>query len=181
MANNDTSNNVKKFFAEHKAIIRILIDFIMILIASFLMIKYNESIATETSIDSLLKWFTYAFKYVPLMIVSSLSGIASGIICVIFLFVSKTITESSFAFLSAIYLGAAIVTYEITKYKWFRSLKKTILGIIVLSINLGCVWGVMLGIIAGRGFSEFTPYKMFFYFLNELLECTLVMVILYLF
>lgn len=181
MANNDTSNNVKKFFAEHKAIIRLLIDFIMIMIASFLMIKYNESIATETSIDSLLKWLTYAFKYVPLMIVSSISGIASGIICVIFLFVSKTITESSFAFLSAIYLGAALVIYEITKYKWFRSLKKTILGIFVLSINLGCVWGVMLGIIAGRGFSEFTPYKMFFYFLNELLECALVMVILYLF
>jgi len=174
-------SKISKFATDHGRFTRITLNVIMILITCALMINYDQLVAKEESIDSLSTWFIYAFKYVPIMIVSSISGVASGIICVIVLFVFKTITESSFAFMSAVYLIAVLLIYELTKYKCFRSVKKTILGIFALAFNLGSVWGGLLGIIVGRGFAEFAFRKMFFYFLHELLECTIVMVILYVF
>ena len=174
-------DRIDRFATGHLTFCRIFLNLIMIVLTCGLIINYDLLIGKEKSIDSILEWVSFAFKYTPVMIVSSISGVASGIICVIVLFIFKTITESSFAFMSAIYLGAVLIVYEMTKYKWFRSKKKTFFGLLVIALNLGSVWGGLLGLIAGRGFAEFAPIKFVLYFFNEFMEAFIVIAFLYFF
>ncbi|MCR4902569.1 MAG: response regulator [Butyrivibrio sp.] len=175
------SSKAEFFILKHKVFFRITLNILLIAIASFLTIRYNYLIEKEPVVDTSYFKFAYAFKCVPIMIVSALSGVASGIICALLVFVFNTVTASSFAFMSSIYLIVTIAVFEMSKCKWFRSKFKTILGIILIAFINGALWGGLLGVIAGRGLLEFVPYKMFFYTLDELLESSITMIFLYLF
>ena len=150
------------------------------LLACIITIKYNMRIDGAGKIDTPVIWLSYAFKYAPIMLLSAFCGSGPLVACSLGLFVFKTILLSNFSYTSVIYLIMGLTIYFPSKMRHMKNIKLVIAAILLSAVLAGPFWGGALGTMAGLGITEFAPIKAFYYFVNELLECSVIYIVVYL-
>ena len=107
------------------------------------------------------------FKYTPIVYTSALCGSIPGLIGVMIVFWSKTITLSSFAYMTFIYLIVSMIAHQCAKVGMYKSLFKTLLASCIFQVTIGVFWSMMLGMMVGRSITEVPLYRGVTYFINE--------------
>ncbi|MBR1893599.1 MAG: hypothetical protein IJ815_08745, partial [Lachnospiraceae bacterium] len=108
------------------------------------------------------------FKYTPVVITSALCGCIPSLFSVLIVFWYKTITFSSFAYMTFIYMFVAMISHQFSKAGFFRNIWKTFFAAFYLQVVIGVFWCMILGLMVGRTLSDVPPEKAITYFLSEL-------------
>ncbi len=150
-----------------ESLIRHLILILVFSVCSIITIKNNLHIEDVGELNNMQFLVAYLFKFSPVILLSSLEGMIPGISCCYILLIAKTIINRELAYTAGVYfLGTQFSNY-FSMAGYFRRKRTTFLVMLFYMFLFGSVWGGMLGIIAGRGFSEFMPMRSVYYFLNE--------------
>ena len=105
---------------------KFFIQIFMIVIATVMNISYNNHILYVNPENFVQAGIAYAFKYLPIILVTAFGGNIPGMIVVLILFAYKTIVYSSFSYLTFILLVVACTVDGFTRKKFFSSWIKTI-------------------------------------------------------
>ena len=108
------------------------------------------------------------FKYTPVVVTSALCGSIPALFSVMIVFWYKTITFSSFAYMTFIYMLVAMITHQLSKAGFFRNLWKTCIATLYFQIVIGVFWCMILGLMVGRTLTDVPPEKAITYFVSEL-------------
>ncbi|SFP79649.1 Signal transduction histidine kinase [Butyrivibrio proteoclasticus] len=160
---------------------KVLIDFLMIVLASFFSILYNRQILYVDEMNQVLAGVYYIFKYIPIVLVTALGGAVPGMISVLVLFIYKSIAYSSFSYLCFIYLLVCCVTDILARRKFFSNIPKTLLTSVFLQFLTGNFWGIILFLLAGKSLTDFSGITHIYIFLNEAPGCFIGCLIVYAF
>ncbi len=161
------------------AIVRYLVLIVLFILSTIITINNNGNIDTPTKITEAEFWAAYLFKFSPIIILAALEGVVPCIISCFVLFITKTVMFKELAYTTAIYIAGGALAHYFSMMEMFSRKRKTLLVMLFYMFFYGSLWGGILGIIAGRGFQEFTPSRSIFYFLNEFPEAFLAVAIPY--
>ena len=153
---------------------------VLTILASVITIKYNIRIDGADKIDSPALLLPFAFKYAPIMLLSAFCGSGPLVVCALVLFIFKTILLSNFSYTSVIYLIMGLSIYFPARMRHMKRLKLVIAAVLFSAVLAGPFWGGALGTMAGFGLTEFAPDKAIYFFINELLECSVIYAVVYL-
>ncbi len=157
-----------------------LVQIFMVIIASLFTIIYSRNIFHVENTNQVFAGMFYAFKYVPIILVTALGGAIPGMISVLLVFIYRSVVFSSFSYLAFIYLLVACFVDILTRKKFFRSLWKTLLLSVCLQLLTGVFWGLLLVMLAGRNITDIPGIYYIYYFFNEAPGCLLGCAIVYL-
>ena len=159
--------------------IRIIVLIALFIFTTTITIKNNLHIDNG---DILTKWqyvSVYLFKFSPLIVLTAFEGVIPSILSCFVLFAVKTSINKELAFVTGIYIVGAAATHYFTMSEFFKKKRTALMVMLFYMFLYGSVWGGCLGILAGRGFKEFMPTRSFFYFINEMPEAFVAVVIIY--
>ncbi len=157
-----------------------LVQIFMVIAASLFTIVYSRNIFHVENTNQVFAGMFYAFKYVPIILVTALGGAIPGMISVLLVFIYRSIVFSSFSYLAFIYLLVACFVDVLTRKKFFRSLWKTLFMAVTLQLLTGVFWGLLLVMLAGRNVTDIPGLYYLYYFFNEAPGCLLGCAIVYL-
>ncbi len=166
-------NDVRKI--SNKALVQVF----MVIMASFMTIIYNRNIFHVENMSQIIAGMFYAFKYIPIIVLTALGGAVPGMISVIFVFIYRAIVYSSFSYLAFIYLIVACFTDIFARKRFFKSVPKTLFMSVCLQLLVGDFWGLLLVLLSGRSISGITFNYYIYYFFNEAPGCLLGCFIVY--
>ncbi len=155
------SNYTKKFF----------VNVCMTIIGAVFTIIYgNHSMFFDDS-NNIIAGLVSIFKYLPIMVVTGLGGAVPGMMSVLITFFYKSITSSSFSYLTFIYLLVAIIIDTLARKGFFGKWYKVILVSVFMQLLVGDFWAVILWLLSGRKLADLNLFNYIYYFLNELPGC----------
>ncbi len=154
---------------------------VLFLVCSIITIKNNVHIDDPGDMSNLQFWIVLLFKFSPVIVLSSLEGVIPGIGCCYLLFIAKTFVNRELAFTTAIYIIGAQFGHYFSMIGMYKKKRTTFFVMIFFMFLYGSLWGGILGLVAGRGFTEFMPARSLYYFLNELPEAFIATGIVYIF
>lgn len=150
---------------------KVFLQAFMVVIATIIHITYNNHILYVNADNYLQSGIAYTFKYIPIMLVTALGGAVPGMISVLILFLYKTIVYSSFSYLTFIFLLVACTVDVFTRKRFFDRWYKAGLVMILLQLETGVFWPILLWLLSGKDVSTVTSIKFLQYFFNELPGC----------
>lgn len=149
------------------------VDFFLVLIASVLTLLYNRSVFYVGNSGDILSYLYYIFKYIPIMIVTAVSGIIPAMGTVLIVFVYRCFMSNGFSYLTFIYLAVACMVDQFTVKGCFKKWYKTILASCVIQILVGDIWGTVLVLLGGRPVSSINLGNFWKFFFAEAPGCLL--------
>ena len=152
----------------------------MVLITSFYIIKYNQKLFHVDNMRYGLAGLLYAFRYLPLMIEAAVGGALPSMLTVLIVFIYNSFANSSFSYLTFIYLLVAGVADLLAKRKWYDKWYKVIPVTIFIQNLIGTFWGIVLLLLSDYGIYTLSFKQIVMFFMNELPGSFLSTLIIYL-
>ncbi len=159
---------------------RRFINGFMIVLAAYLQINYNNHLMYVNPDNYLQAGISYAFKYMPIILVTAFGGNIPGMITVLIIFFYRTIIYSSFSYLTFILLVVACTVDALARKRFFSNWYKVFFASIILQLETGVCWAVLLWLLSGNGIDSLSSIRFVLYFLNEMPGCLLSCIIVYL-
>lgn len=160
---------------------RLFINSFMVITAAIVQIVYSNRVIYINTEDYVQSGVAYALKYIPIILVSAFGGNVPGMMTVLIIFFYKTILYSSFSYLTFILLLVSCSVDAMTKKGFFKNKRMTVLAIVLLQLQTGVFWGIMLWLLSGNNIAGLNAGKMFYYFLNEFPGILLSCIVVYIF
>ena len=129
---------------------RICIHGLMIVLAAYLQIEYNNHLMYVNPDNYIQAGISYAFKYMPIILIAGFGGNVPGMITVLLIFFYRTIVYSSFSYLTFILLLVACTVDGIARKRFFSKWYMTILATFFLQIETGVFWPIILWLLSGN-------------------------------
>ena len=160
---------------------RFFINGFMIVVAAILQIAYSSHVIYVNTENYVQSGAVYAFKYIPIILVTAFGGNVPGMMTVLLTFFYKTIKYSSFSYLTFILLLVACTVDAMAKKGFFKKWYTTLCATVFLQFETGVFWSVILWMLSGNDLSGLSAMKLTFCFLNELpgsmLSCAIVYIV----
>ena len=157
-----------------------LINIAMIIFTSTYMIFYGNFLPYFDGAGFGAAGLVYSLRYVPIVVTTALGGSIPGMASVLLLFLHRTFINSSFSYLTFIYLVVVIVVDLITRRRWFNKWYK-VFPVTFFMMNLvGTFWGILLMLLSDGGIRSLTILQVIYFFLNSLPGSLLSSTIIYL-
>ncbi len=147
---------------------RLFINAFMVITSALVHIIYSNHVIYVNTQDYVQSGVAYAFKYIPIILVTAFGGNIPGMMTVLIIFFYKTIIYSSFSYLTFILLLVSCTVDAMTKKGFFKNFPMTCLATVLLQIQTGVFWGIILWLLSGNNTGALTVGKLIYYFLNEL-------------
>ncbi|MCR5402445.1 MAG: response regulator, partial [Butyrivibrio sp.] len=160
--------------------IRIILSICMILFSSVFAITYNLHIIRLDEEGFGAAGLFFALRYIPIMITAALGGNIPGMISVLIIFVFRSLFNSSFSYMTFIYLMVVWLMDMLARRKWFDSVLKAFPVSIFMQIMVGPFWGMVLLLLTENGLGSFSMRQCLYMFINELPGCLMGSIIIYL-
>ncbi len=156
----------------------IFVNAFMLVAATLIMILYENHIRFINPENFLTSGAAYALKYIPIVLLTAFCGSVPGMISVLSFFMYKSVIYSSFSYLTFIYLVVACTVDFMTRKRFFKSWARTVVVILMLQVETGVFWTIILWLLSGKDVSTLSDINFLMYFLNELsgsmLGCSIV-------
>jgi signal transduction histidine kinase/DNA-binding response OmpR family regulator len=165
---------------EQRSVKSDLINIAMIIFTSTYMILYGNFLPYFDGAGFGAAGLVYSLRYVPIVVTTALGGSIPGMASVLLLFLHRTFINSSFSYLTFIYLVVVIVVDLITRRRWFNKWYK-VFPVTFFMMNLvGTFWGILLMLLSDGGIRSLTILQVIYFFLNSLPGSLLSSTIIYL-
>ena len=165
---------------EQRSVKSDLINIAMIIFTSTYMIFYGNFLPYFDGAGFSAAGLVYSLRYVPIVVTTALGGSIPGMASVLLLFLHRTFINSSFSYLTFIYLVVVIVVDLITRRRWFNKWYK-VFPVTFFMMNLvGTFWGILLMLLSDGGIRSLTIMQVIYFFLNSLPGSLLSSTIVYL-
>jgi len=124
-------------------------------------------------------YFEITIKDIPIILTTGLLGPFYGIIVVYITFIYKAFSDTRYLYMMFVFMMAVLLTSHMTSHRWYKSIKKTLLSAIYLSLILGSMWWFLVNRIGDVSIidTEFLLYII--YFLGILPEAVISSFVLY--
>ena len=143
----------------------------MIVLAAYVQIEYNNHLMYVNPDNYIQAGISYAFKYLPIILISGLGGNVPAMICVLTIFAYRTIVYSSFSYLTFILLVVACTVDGLARKRFFAKWYTTILAAVILQLETGVFWAIILWLLSGNDINSLASIRYVQYFLNEMPGC----------
>ncbi|MBE5827827.1 MAG: response regulator [Butyrivibrio sp.] len=165
---------------EQRSVKSDLINIAMIIFTSTYMIFYGNFLPYFDGAGFSAAGLVYSLRYVPIVVTTALGGSIPGMASVLLVFLHRTFINSSFSYLTFIYLVVVIVVDLITRRRWFNKWYK-VFPVTFFMMNLvGTFWGILLMLLSAGGIRSLTILQVIYFFLNSLPGSLLSSTIVYL-
>ena len=165
---------------EQRSVKSDLINIAMIIFTSTYMIFYGNFLPYFDGAGFSAAGLVYSLRYVPIVVTTALGGSIPGMASVLLVFLHRTFINSSFSYLTFIYLVVVIVVDLITRRRWFNKWYK-VFPVTFFMMNLvGTFWGILLMLLSDGGIRSLTILQVIYFFLNSLPGSLLSSTIVYL-
>ncbi len=141
---------------------------LMVLFTSVYIVEYTNSMFRVDSAGFGLAGLVYSSRYVPLMMTTALGGAVPGMMSVILVFIYNSVTNSSFSYLTFIYLVVVCVTDLLTRRHYFDKWYKVFITTVIFMNLTGTFWGILVLAMTDYGLYTISIRQVLMFFMNQL-------------
>lgn len=156
-----------------------VISAIMVVFTSFYTIMYTMHMPFLDGAGFGTAGLVYALRYIPIMLTAALGGAIPGMLSVLIVFIFRSVTSSTFSYMTFIYLLVVIVLDLITRRRWFDKWYKALAVSFYMQNLVGTFWGIILMLLSDTGIYVVSIKQVLLFFLNELPGCLLGSMLIY--
>ena len=125
--------------------------------------------------------YDISFSYLtfPMLLLGGAGGFIPAMFCFFIVFIAELLVHSEVAYSSFIFLIALCMSYLLARGSWFRSKKKALLSVPLMSFVVGVVGAVINELMSMNGLGNVSVLNAMYYLAAEVPECAFSALILY--
>ena len=177
MNNEDVRRSTRRWVLGHYIIISIGV----LLVTGFLTFVYATR-GLEGVFRFRIGQVVFHFDSMLVILISSIVGFAPAMVSFLLLFIASIVIDIGRSYTVFVYLTAAVVSFFAVRKRWYSEEGISLYLLApLLAFILGDIQMILAALAGGQGLSGITPINMFCFFLGEIPECTIAVMLSYLY